>query len=91
MARTIPVLAREALDVQNACNMRGVVRSFALAMTDLDEALSATPGSCSLRDHAITRAWVDKLASLAGTQCICERACDRMSGVWIDLEALAKG
>jgi hypothetical protein len=59
-------LAQDAIDVQNACNIRAVARGLVRALDDLD-ALGAR-GTDALRSDPITRAWVDKLASLAGVQ-----------------------
>jgi hypothetical protein len=65
MARTIQQLAQEALDVQNACNLGGVSRSFAKAVEDLFE---HTHGTAERNNHPIVRIWIDKMASLAGVQ-----------------------
>lgn len=57
-------LAVEALQVQDACNLSGVLHGFARAMGDL---LRACNGRMAVRDaHPITRLWVDKIASLTG-------------------------
>lgn len=65
MSKTITQLAQEALDVQNACNLCGVAQAFARAMIDLGEHVKGTDAR---NQHPITILWVDKLASLAGTQ-----------------------
>jgi hypothetical protein len=64
--RTLQQLAQEALDVQNACNPRAVARGLVRALDDLDALKNL--GTDALCAHAVTRAWVDKLASLAGIQ-----------------------
>lgn len=59
--RSLEQLAKEALAVQNACNLIGVARSCALAFADLGHA------DDSIRS-AIRILWIDKMASLAGCQ-----------------------
>jgi hypothetical protein len=65
MTRTLPELAREALLVQDACNLSGMARSFARAMADL---ATHIPHTGERNTHYITRVWVDKIAQLAGMQ-----------------------
>ena len=65
MSKTIKQLAQEALDVQNACNLCGVVQSFARAMIDLGEHVKGTDARNA---HPITVLWADKVAHLAGIQ-----------------------
>jgi len=65
MSKTIKELAQEALDVQNACNLCGVVQSFARAMIDLGEHVKGTDARNA---HPITVLWADKVAHLAGIQ-----------------------
>lgn len=65
MSRTLSELAQEALDVQNACNIAGVARSFAKAVSDLTE---HTSGTDEWNRHPITRAWVSKMADMAGIE-----------------------
>lgn len=83
--RTIQQLAREACDVQDACNLVAVVKGFDRAMDCLrnDHDLHGD----ALRAHPVTRAWADKIASLAGVQGISDGAL-RAHG---DCEKLAKG
>ncbi len=63
--KTIQELAKEAIDVQDACNLSGVARSFARVMSDLRE---HGMGTSEANYHPIARAWIDKMASLAGIQ-----------------------
>jgi hypothetical protein len=65
MPKTLAELAREALLVQDACNIGGVSRSFAQAMADLH---AHVPGTNERNTHPITRVWIDKLSALAGIQ-----------------------
>ena len=62
-SRTLPELAREALQVQDACNLTGVANGFARAMVDLREHF---PERSSYHGNPIVRVWIDKLADLAG-------------------------
>jgi hypothetical protein len=59
-------LAQEALDVQDACNLLGVVNGMSRALDNL-RSLGVTD-SFSLSCHPVTRLWSDKIASLTGTQ-----------------------
>lgn len=67
MPRTIKELAKEAINVQDACNLSGVVNGFSRCLTDLREYVN---GSDALANHPISRLWSDKIASLTGTQSI---------------------
>lgn len=64
--RTLADLAREAVSVQDACNLSGVAQGFAKVMLELCELVPE--GTRARNTHPITRLWVDKLASLAGCQ-----------------------
>jgi hypothetical protein len=58
--------AQQALDVQNACNLSGVVHTFSRVMTflwDLD-----LGGTDAVNTHPIARLYADKIAHLTGTQ-----------------------
>jgi hypothetical protein len=83
--RTIAELAKEACEVQDACNLRAVARGLVRATDDLD-ALGIAGDA--LREHPVTRAWVDKLASLASVQgsygeanaSYAHRDCEKLAG-----------
>jgi len=64
--RTLVQLAREALDVQNACNPLGISRSFAKAMLRLSALLEAEGkgGTRALCEHPIAVAWAHKIMDL---------------------------
>ena len=79
---------RNARDVQNACNMSGVLIAFLEAVRDLREC------GCSgdeINSHPITRAYADKVASLSGVQgdTGLDMAMDAHSQILDQLEALA--
>jgi hypothetical protein len=64
--RTIAQLAKEACEVQDACNLVAVVKRFDKAIDSLrqDHNLHGD----ALRAHPVVRAWADKIASLTGVQ-----------------------
>lgn len=68
--RTMADLAREAIQVQDACNLSGVVHSFSRAITRLRALLEAQGkgGTDAVNTHPICWLWSDKIASLTGSQ-----------------------
>ena len=67
MPRPIQELARQALAVQDACNLSAVVKAFSEALDDLwPHAQAEERGTDWVNQHPITRAYVSKLASLSG-------------------------
>ena len=67
MALTYQQLAQQSLDIQDACNLSGVVHAFSRAM----ETLRAHPdctGTDWINTHPIVTLFIDKLASLNRTQ-----------------------
>jgi hypothetical protein len=65
--KSMKELAQEALDVQNACNLSGVVHGFSRAISRLRELLP-NAGTDEINSHPICVAWADKIASLTGIQ-----------------------
>jgi hypothetical protein len=66
---TYQELAQQSLDVQDACNLSGVVHSFAKAMDVLwAEARVHGHGTSWINKHPIVTLFLDKLASLNGIQ-----------------------
>lgn len=63
-------LAQEALQVQNASNLSGVAKSFAEVVREVRTRLEAEGKGSNreLHSHPIIQVWVDKMASLTGTQ-----------------------
>lgn len=78
MGRSIAELAREALAVQDACNLCGVAQSFARAMVDLGE---HTEGTNERNTHPVAILWADKIAHLTGTQSLGGNAVMKAFGV----------
>ena len=65
--RTIEQLSREALDVQDACNLLAVLNGFSRAVRDLREILG-NEGWDAVNNHAICVLWSSKIASLTGSE-----------------------
>lgn len=65
MARTESELIKEAIQVQNACNLNGVVNSFNKALADL-RALPNNQGTTWINQHRVCRLYADKIKSLTG-------------------------
>jgi len=63
-AKSLKQLAQDAIDVQDACNLSGVVYGFARAMESLCEHVSS---SAERNTHPVAVLWASKIASL--TRC----------------------
>lgn len=64
--RTERELYQEALDVQDACNLSGVVHSFDRAVSELwGIAFAKGEGTHWVNTHPVCRLYIDKLRSLA--------------------------
>lgn len=61
--KTLKELAKDALAVQDACNLSGVVHGFARCMSDMVEMHLDTD---QRNTHPITLLWIDKLCHLSG-------------------------
>jgi hypothetical protein len=62
--RTLKQLAQEALDVQDASNLSGIVHSFSRAISRLRE-LMPTASTRDINRHPICLLWIDKLVDLS--------------------------
>lgn len=60
-------LAQDAIDVQDACNLSGVVRGFVRAIDDLRK-LMPTLDTSGVRYHPISVLWANKIADLTGSE-----------------------
>jgi hypothetical protein len=60
-------LAREALAVQDASNLSGVVLGFSRAIASLRQILPSA-GTDAINTHPVCVLWADKVAHLTGTQ-----------------------
>lgn len=65
LMKTLQKLADDALFIQDACNLRAVVRGMVRAMDDLREIM---PTNDCWMYHPIIRLWADKIASMTGIQ-----------------------
>lgn len=63
--KSMQQLAKEALAVQDACNIMGVTIAYHNAMVNLMRHLNSTD---AIRLHPIAQVWADKIASLTDTQ-----------------------
>ncbi len=67
---SIKTLAREAIGIQNACNLSGLVHGWSRAVTNLREALEEETGKVisteEFNQHPINVLWASKLSDLAG-------------------------
>jgi hypothetical protein len=66
--KSLAELAVEAIGVQDACNLSGVVLSFGRVVVRLRELLPESTSTRDINQHPIAQAWADKIASLAGVQ-----------------------
>jgi hypothetical protein len=81
--RTLKQLAQDALNVQDASNLMGVVISFNNAMVELRR-IYPSEGTEFINTHPIAQLWIDKLADLA-------RCCDRDPEAFSKAYQYAKG
>jgi hypothetical protein len=67
--RTLEQLAEEAMAVQNACNLSGVVHSFSRVMTELREILRSHGKESTdyLNRHPIAVLYSNKIGSMTGS------------------------
>jgi ABC-type branched-subunit amino acid transport system substrate-binding protein len=79
--------ARDAVQVQDACNLSGITHSFVSIITDVLRPVADEIG-ITMHTHPITRLFVDKLASLAGVQDLGNR---NVMNAYDDVRALIAG
>ena len=67
---TLQQAAQQAMDVQDACNLSGIVRSFDRIVQEVlkPEAERLGKGIEWVNEHPISKLFIDKFASLARTQ-----------------------
>lgn len=92
MSKTIQELARDAINVQDACNLVAVARSFSEAVRELRD-LVPSGGSFgrSFAVHPITYLWVNKIGDLSGQSDLSPFAIDRFGEMYRACEAIARG
>ena len=71
---TLQDAAKEAIQVQDACNLSGVLRTFDAIVMDVlwPEARRLGKGNEWVNEHPICYLFLDKLLSLNGCQCLCD-------------------
>ena len=90
---TLQQAAQTALDVQDACNLSGVAHSFVDIVMDVlwPEARRLNHGTDWVNQHPIVTLFLDKLASLNRTQCLCGESCSNFSKAYAAVHGLADG
>jgi len=83
--RTMAQLAEEAMQVQDACNLSGVVKGMDRAIASLRE-LGVT-GTDQIREHFVTRLWAAKVADLCGFYSFSENP---FSDAWMKCQAVVE-
>lgn len=68
--KSMQELCRGAIQVQDACNLSGVVHAFSTAITDLRAHLSSQPdfSTDKLNQHPVAVMYASKIASLTGCE-----------------------
>ncbi len=88
MHKTLMKHAQDAIDVQDACNLSGVVHSLDICVSDLWElAHKMKKGTDWVNQHPIVQMYVDKLACLSRVQSSADGYIEKYSAV----EQLTKG
>lgn len=67
--KTMQELAKDAMQVQDACNLSGVVHGWSRAMKDLIQNLRDSgqyTGTDQINSHPINRMWASKVHDLTG-------------------------
>jgi|SRR6266478_1295638 len=85
--------ARVALDCQDACNLSGVLASFKEIFNEVlwPEARRLGKGTEYVNTHPIVTLFLDKLASLNRTQCLCSDSMNATNAATDKVEQLARG
>ena len=83
---TIAEHASEAIAVQDACNLSGVVHSFLAAVQAIRAVNSDT---LFVNTHPIVTLYLSKLASLNATDCLCEHSMAHFHSAYEECKKLA--
>jgi hypothetical protein len=83
--------AQTSLDVQDACNLSGVARSF-VQVIDAVRAESDRIGKGTdwVNRHPIVSLFLDKMASLNQTQCLCSANIGSFSKTYAEVHQIAE-
>lgn len=89
---TLQQAAQTALDVQDACNLSGVVRSFEEVVVNAiwPEARRLGKGTDYINTHPIVTLFLDKLTSLNQSQCSCYEDLNRFHLAYEEVKKLAR-
>jgi hypothetical protein len=91
--KTMQDVAKDAILVQNACNLSGVVHAFSTAVTVLREQRDCT-GTTWINEHPVSILFSAKIASLTGVAHIAEgfekayEECEKLAAEDISLAAI---
>lgn len=77
---------QNAIDVQDACNLSGVVHSLADVMPRIRQEPDCT-GTDYVNSHPIVVLYVSKLASLSRQDCFCDKAIERFGEAYETVKA----
>ena len=87
--RPLAKLAQDSLDVQDACNLSGVVHAYAEALSTLWKWSDTYRwGTNDINTHPIAILWADKVAHLTGTQSFGH---ERVTAAYAAVKKLAEG
>ncbi len=89
---TIQQAAKTALECQDACNLSGVLASFKEIVHEViwPEARRLGKGTEFVNTHPIVTLFLDKLASLNRSQCLCSESMYRYHDAYAEVEKLAR-
>jgi hypothetical protein len=84
--RTLAQLAQEALTVQDACNLSGVVHGWSRSISRLRELLPGA-GTNEINRHPISQMWAYKIYEMTGCA---STSCEEFSRTYAAVRELAK-
>ncbi len=90
---TIKEAAKTAILAQDACNLSGVLASFHNVVTDViwPDARRLGKATEFVNTHPIVTLFLDKLASLNRSQCLCSDSMKSYYSAYAEVERLARG
>ena len=88
--RTIKELAQEAIGVQDACNLSGLVHGWSKAITELREQCPGA-GTDTINTHPINVMWASKCRDLAfGKEDFCDETQRQFEHAYVACKRLAE-
>jgi hypothetical protein len=93
MSKTIKDAAETALQVQDGCNLSGILQSFTeiVINTIWPAAREQGNGTEWVNQHPICTLFLDKLTSLNRTQCLCRDNMNSFGTAYESVVRMAKG